>query len=201
MEEETSLVVVDGVVVPESALLRRERGNRYGSVPGLPDEELADPDELERQMYIEEFAPVLALPVRGTRGGIRPAVDETGGVDWGAFGTVDFERSMPAFDKTRYKEEQLREELRNVLIMVGNAASHVRVEDRRLVLRRLREDNIALDEIENGDIRELARLYRRVWRVQGEIAKLRDNRAKRRQTEFVKMFGPDGGAEGRDGAL
>ena len=49
-EEETSFVVVDGVVVPESALLQRERGSRYGSVPELPDEELADPEELERQI-------------------------------------------------------------------------------------------------------------------------------------------------------
>ena len=80
MEEETSFVVVDGVVVPESALLRRERGTRYGSVPGLPDEELADPEELERQVYLEAFGPVLALPVDTRPADIVPAVDEIGGV-------------------------------------------------------------------------------------------------------------------------
>ena len=50
--------------VPVSALLHEERRNRYGSVPGLDDEELADPAELERQVYLQEFGPVLALPWR-----------------------------------------------------------------------------------------------------------------------------------------
>lgn len=189
MEEETSFVVVDGVVVPESALLHRERGKRYGSVPGLPDEELADPEELERQAYIEEFGPVLALPVKGAQRGIRPAIDETGGVDWGAFGSVDFERGMPAFDKARYKEDRLREELKDALMMAGTAARHVRVDARRLVLRHLRQGIITLDDINDPDMLALARLYLRVWRLQDEIAELREARAKRRQEEFARMFG------------
>ena len=79
---------VDGV--PVSALLSMERKNRYGSVPGLDDEELADPAELEREVVLQEWGPVLSLPVQGSKSGIVPAVDESGGVDWGAFGTVDF---------------------------------------------------------------------------------------------------------------
>jgi hypothetical protein len=35
-----------GIVVPESVLVKREQANRYGSVEGLEDEELADPEEL-----------------------------------------------------------------------------------------------------------------------------------------------------------
>lgn len=189
MEEETSFVVVDGVVVPESALLRRECGKKYGSVPGLPDEELADPGELERQVYIEEFGPVLTLPVKGGQRGIRPAIDETGGVDWGAFGTVDFERGMPAFDKARYKEDRLREELKDVLMMAGAAVRHVRVDARRLVLRHLRQGTITLDDIEDADMLALARLFLRVWRIQEEIVRLREARAKRRQEESTRMFG------------
>ena len=189
MEEETSFVVVDGVVVPESALLRRECGKRYGSVPGLPDEELADPGELERQVYMEEFGPVLALPTKGGQRGIRPAIDETGGVDWGAFGTVDFERGVPAFDKARYKEDRLREELKDVLIMVGIVAPHVRVNARRLVLRYLRQGTITLDDIEDEDMLALARLFLRVWRLQDEIARLREARTKRRQEGAARMLG------------
>ena len=45
MECERTLVD-SGVVVSESVLLKRERNNKYGSVEGLPDEELADPAEL-----------------------------------------------------------------------------------------------------------------------------------------------------------
>jgi len=189
MEEETSFVVVDGIVVPESALLRRERGKDYGSVPELPEEELADPDELERQVYIEEFGPVLALPVKKRRCDIRPAVDENGGLDWGAFATVDFERGRPPFDKARYKEDRLREELKDVMIMVGTAAQYVRVGVRRLVLRRLRQGHISLEDIEDKDMLALARLHLRVWRIQDEIARLRKARAKRREEEVAKMFG------------
>ena len=39
-----------------------ESPNPYGSVPGLDDDELADPQELERLVYIEEWGPILALP-------------------------------------------------------------------------------------------------------------------------------------------
>jgi len=65
MNEETSFVVCEDVVAAGPVLLRREYGNRYGSVPGLDDSELADPVELERRVYQQEFGPVLALPVKG----------------------------------------------------------------------------------------------------------------------------------------
>ncbi len=56
--------------VPVSALLSEQRRNPYGSVPGLDDEELASPEELERQVMMEEWAPVLALPVQGKASGV-----------------------------------------------------------------------------------------------------------------------------------
>jgi len=104
--------------VPVSALLSVDRGNRYGSVPGLDDDELLGPAELERQVYQQEFGPVLTLPVKGNRSGVRPVVDEAGGVDWGAFGTVDFERLCP-FDKMRYKVDKLREQLKDLTIRMA----------------------------------------------------------------------------------
>ena len=45
MEEEKGFVIYEGVVVPVSALRRVEKRNLYGSVPGLDNDELADPDE------------------------------------------------------------------------------------------------------------------------------------------------------------
>jgi len=62
----------NSIVVPESALLKVEQGVSYGSVPGLDDDELADPAELERWMMIQEWGPILVLPVRDQQGGIRP---------------------------------------------------------------------------------------------------------------------------------
>jgi hypothetical protein len=82
MNKETSFVVYEDIEVPEP-VLRVEHGNRYGSVAGLDDDELLGPAELERAVYSQEFGPVLALPVKGKSSGIRPVVDETGGLDFG----------------------------------------------------------------------------------------------------------------------
>ncbi len=103
--------------VPVSPLLAEQKRNPYGSVEGLDDEELADPAELERQAFIADWGPILALPVRTRRGWVQPSIDENGNVDWGAFGTVDFERSMGPCDKLRYKADRLQEKRRDVLIM------------------------------------------------------------------------------------
>ena len=116
MYEQTNKVLCGDVVVAESALLKRERKDRYGSVSGLDDNELADPNELERQVYRQELAPILALPISGSRCSLRPATDEDGNLCWSAFGTVDFER-MYSFNKVLYKADTLREQLKHVLIL------------------------------------------------------------------------------------
>ena len=56
-------LIHNGVVVPESSALKATK-NRYGSVPGLDDSELADPEELEHQVFKEMYAPVWLLPER-----------------------------------------------------------------------------------------------------------------------------------------
>jgi len=78
--------------------LKRERGNRYGSVEGLPDDELADPDESEPMAYVEEYGPILRLPLSERRHLFYGTIDEDGRVDFGAFGTVDFDRHRGEFD-------------------------------------------------------------------------------------------------------
>ena len=66
------------------ALLRGNTGAFYlnGSVPGLDDDEVAGPDELERQVMMDEWGAVLALPVSGRKGWIKAAVDDSGSVDF-----------------------------------------------------------------------------------------------------------------------
>ncbi len=66
MNEQTNMILYGDMVVPESALLKRKTKNRFGSVEGLYDSELADPDELEMQVFKQEFEPILALPVNET---------------------------------------------------------------------------------------------------------------------------------------
>jgi len=189
MDDETSMEVYGGIVVPASALLRRDMGNRYGSVPGLDDSELADPDELERQVLREEFGPVLALPVRAGKSGIRPEVDENGNLDWGAFGSVDFDRYSGGFDKARYKADKLREQFNDLRIMFSIVRDRIRTEAKYLVLKYLRMNIIALEHVVNEDMRALARLYLRAMRLQKEIAELGEASQWRRQQRAAAIWG------------
>ena len=158
--------------VAVSALLTVQRGSRYGSVPGLDDAELADPVELEREVMLEEWGPVLALPVKGRKSWIRPAVDEFGGVDWGAFGTVDFSRTMPEFDKIRYKKDKLKEQLKDLMIRIGIVKERLPGKAKYMIVKHLKMGIIGLEDIVDSDMLILARLYLRIQRLREEIGRL-----------------------------
>ena len=182
MKQKISFEVFDGVEVPVSPLLKRERSNRYGSVPGLDDEELIEPAEIDRLYLREAFAPILALPVKTKKGGIRPNVDEDGTVDWGAFGTVDFDR-YTEFDKARYKADKLAEELENEYIMMEMISSKIKTYAKYKVVK-----YVEAGIIDSGDIyallQSIARLYyssfvsfslssSAVYRILGNITRVR----------------------------
>lgn len=173
--------------VPVSPLLAEERKNRYGSVPGLDDEELADPCELERAVVLEMWGPVLALPVRKKGAWIRPNVDEDGSLDFGAFGTVDFGRNMPEFDKIKYKADRLQDELRDELILVAIIRDRL-PRARSQVLKYLDKGTIQLEHIQNQDMLEFAKLLLRARRIQKEIASLRKASWERRQARLPEVF-------------
>jgi len=172
MKHETGFIVVGGVEVPESAVLRREPVDRYGGVPGLGQEDLADPDELERQVIRQEFGPVLALPVKSKGSWVQPACDESGGVDWGAFGSIDFQRLVPEFDKARYKADKLREELKDALIMLSIVRERVPGSAKYQVLKHLRMGVLDLDHVTDHDMHALGKWYLRARRIRDEIRQL-----------------------------
>ena len=175
---ETDFIIYEGVVVPASALRRAERVNRYGSVSGLNDEELADPRELERQVYLDEWGPVLALPWRG-KSSFRRELDEDG-VEWGAFASVDFKRTIPEFDKARYKAGKLREEIRDTLILLSIVKRRL-PKAKFLVLKYLRMGIIERDHIVSDDMLGMARLWLRAERLRAEVQELEG--ASRRTSE------------------
>ena len=177
-----------GIEVPESVLLRRLRPNKYGSVPGLDDSELADPDELERQVLRQEFGPVLALPVKANKSCIRPEVDESGNVDWGAFGTVDFDRYRQQFDKLRYKADKVAEKRKDVLIMFGIVNERIKAWAKYLVLKYLRMGIIELEHVVDNDMLALAKLYLRARRMRKEIAELQEAGERRRQQKAAALW-------------
>ena len=153
-------------------MLKLERKNRYGSVPGLDDNELADPNELERQVLRQEFGAVLTLPVNGSKCSMRPNIDQDGSIDWGAFGTVDFDRYGGGFDMARYKADKVREQLKNVLIIFSIVNERIKTRAKYLVLKYLRMGIIELGHIANSDMLALARLYLRTRRIRKEIDEL-----------------------------
>ena len=189
MNEQTSFGICGGVVVPESPLLKRQRPNPYGSIEGLPDEELADPNELERLYWIQEFAPILALPEKKARKGwIRPNIDEDGKIDWGAFGTVDFDRYRPKFDKTLYKADWLAEEVANQCLMMEMISARIRTAAKYQIIEYVKNGILDIGDIVDFDMYCLAERYMRTRRLLREIAELRKKSWEKRQKQAREFW-------------
>ena len=186
MKQRTRFEVFDGVEVPVSPLLKRQRSSRYGSIADLDDEELIDPAEVERIYLKSEFAPILALPVKTRDGWIRPNVDEDGTIEVGAFGTVDFDRHVH-FDKALYKAEKLKEELANERLMIGLVSSHIKTIAKYEVIKHVLRGILDVDDIVNAEMHCLARRFLRLRRLQREIAEL-EERSKERRLKKAKKF-------------
>ena len=159
-----------------------ERQTGYGSVPGLDDSELADPEELERQLIIQEWGPILDLPV-APKSGIRPTRDEFGHLDWGPYGTVDFARLYGAFDKARYKADKLREELRRTVITLSVVSERLPGNAKYQVLKFLDMGIIDFDHIVSEDMQAIARRHLQAKRLQEEIRELWDYSRRKRLAE------------------
>ncbi|MCY2928877.1 MAG: hypothetical protein NTV86_05175 [Planctomycetota bacterium] len=174
---------------PVSVAVAILRPSKYGGLVDLPDEELADPEELEQQVMAQEWGPVLALPVKGHRGSFRVSVDESGRIE-GAFGSADFDRIRPEFDKARHKAGKLREKLGDLLILIGIVKERLPGKAAYLVLKYLRMGIIEPEHIVNDDMQSLAKLHLRARHLEQEIAQLEDaSRAKPRRRP-IALLGP-----------
>jgi hypothetical protein len=158
--------------------------NRYGTIPDLPEEELADPDELERVVYKEMWWPILRLPQQRWECPIRPNIDEDGRVDWGAFGSVDFDSYRPQFDKLRYKVEKLREKLKDRVFMLKVASARIPGRAKIEILRLVRKGLLDIGDIVDNQMYFLAEMYLRAWRMREQIDRLV---VKRRQRQEEKL--------------
>jgi hypothetical protein len=176
--------------LPVSSAVVVLRPSRYGSLADLPDDELADPEELEQQAVADEWRPIMALPVKGRRASLQPSVDESGRIDWGAFATVDFDRLTPEFDKARYKAEKLREQLGDLLILVGIVKERLPGKAKYLVLKHLRMGVIGMEHIVNDDMLTLAKLHLRARRLQEDIARLRQRSRDKVEKRVLALLEP-----------
>ena len=156
----------------EPVQISREHSSRYGGVEGLDDSELANPEELERQVYLDEYGPILALPVKNKWHGPRPEIDESGQLDFGAFASVDFKRMEPQFDIRRYKLEKLKEELQHSTIMVDMVKNRIPGTKKYLVMKYLKLGCLDLEHISDMNLWALGKHYLRFLRLKREIAQL-----------------------------
>ena len=187
MNEQKTIETYQGIVVPEPVLVRVEQKDKWGHVPGLDDEELASPEELERAVMRAEWGPVLALSVQGRQGGFRPDVDEDGFV-FGAFASVDFERVKPGFDKARYKADKLREQLKDTILMFQMIRERLPRRPVSLVLKYLRMGIIDLDSIEDFDTWQLGTFYLRIRSLREQISELEEASWRRKQVQVNRFF-------------
>jgi len=139
---------------------------------GLGDEE-ATMVQLERLAFMMDWGPIMELPVASHRGGIRPAIDEQGQLDWGAFGTVDFERLREPFDRLKYKADQLQVDVRHNVLMLETVAQKLSTEAKTRILEEGRLGRLDLDQIDDSDEWLFARRYLRIKRLRNEIRELR----------------------------
>ncbi|NQU74821.1 MAG: hypothetical protein HQ546_00735 [Planctomycetes bacterium] len=188
MNNQTRCETCHGVIVPESTLLKVEQKDKYGSVPWLDDDELADVDELERQIIRAEWGPILRLHVVGRKDSLRPDVDEDG-FAVGAFGSIDFDRIKSGFDKGRYKADKLREERKDVLIRFSVIRERLQHKDVGLVLKRIRDGRIEVDDIADFDMWWLAKFYLRAERLRKQIAELDEASWSRKQRAHQAWLG------------
>ena len=191
MNQQTTFETYQGVVVPEPVLLRVEREGKYGHVPGLDDEELASPEELERAVMRAEWGPVLALPVRARQGGFRPDIDEDG-FGFGAFASVDFNRGRPEFDKVQYKADKLREQLKDTILMLEMIRERLPRKSVALILKYLRMGIIDLEHISHFDMWQLGTLYLRARSLRRQITELEEASWRRKQRQAEVFFDSQG---------
>ena len=186
--DQEEIEIYDGIVVPATALRQEQRRTRYGNLADLPDEELADPDELERVMYKEQWWPVLSLPQQRWECPIRPNMDEDGKVDWGAFGTVDFDSYRPQHSKLRYKAEQMMEQLKDRVNLLRVLSDRIPGLAKYKILRLVLKGGLDTDDIKDFDMWQLAVGYVRAWRLRREIDEMRRKSRQQREKKAQEFW-------------
>jgi len=184
--DQTNIIecIYDGIVVPASVLRQQQKKDQYGHVEGLPDEELADPDELERVVRKEMWRPILSLPQQRCECSIRPNMDEDGRVDWGAFGTVDFDRYRPKFDKVRYKVEMLKEKLKDLVFTLGIMSARIPDRAKYKILKLVKAGMLDIGDIVDNQMYFFTEMYLRALSLRQEIEQLQEKRRQRQQRKI-----------------
>ena len=159
--------------------------NRYGVVPGLEEDELASPAELERAYYQELWGPVLLIPCKKS---YSPAWDINGSSDYNAFASVDFDRMRPVFDKARYVRDKLWEEVKDLMIKMKILSERIQDVRKYKVLRLVGKRVIDADDIQDWDMWQLAVMYKRALKIRENIDRLKEQSEKQQEEQHQKWL-------------
>ncbi len=180
--------VFEGVEVAPSAVLKRLRRSKgYGSIQDLPNDELADLAELERQIFRNEFEAILCLPTPRS-GRYNPARDTSADVDFNAFACVDFQRTQPEFDKAKYKADKLGEQLKDLVIMINIVSDRIPGKAKYAILKQVRMGIIEADDIEDWNMWQLAKLHVRIIDLRKQVSELREASKQREERRLQKLL-------------
>jgi hypothetical protein len=159
--------------------------NKYGSVEGLEDDELASPAELERAYCQELWGAILLIPCRKS---YSPAWDVSASADYNAFASVDFDRMRPEFDKARYVREKLWEQVKDLVIMMKIVSERIKDIRKYKVLRLVGKGVLDANDIQHWDLWQLAIMYRRALSIRKEIDRLAEYSRKKKQQDHEKWL-------------
>jgi hypothetical protein len=171
----------------EPVWVKPVREDKYGKIACLDDDELADPDELERQIVREEFEPILLLP-KPKKAKYNPAFKAGGDIDFNAFASVDFDRRKPEFDKARYKADKLREQLKDLVIIIDMLNSRIKSSSKYRVLKLVKKGIMDVDDIADFDLWQMAKYYLRALRLKKEIYRLKEASFSRRYKAYKRWL-------------
>ena len=183
MDKEEIFYIEEGVEVAPPAW--QKPTNKYGSIEGLEDEELATQAELERIYYQDLWGPVLMIPVKKSSS---PAWDVKTDADFNAFASVDFDRMRPEFDKARYVRDKLWEQVKDLIIKMKIVSERIQDIRKYKVLRLVGKGIIDADDIQHGDMWHLAVMYKRAWKLRKNIDRLVEKSRQRQQKESAKLL-------------
>jgi hypothetical protein len=158
-----------------------------GTVEGLSNDELADPHELERQVLRNEFEILLCLP-KPKSARYNPAWDSSADIDFNAFGSVDFQRTQQEFNKAKYKIDKLKEQLKDLLILIYIVNDRIHSKAKYKILKLVKHGIIDVDTISDWDMWQLARMYVRALSIRRQIKELQDSSKYRREQRLNKWL-------------
>lgn len=159
-EQKTLNKLKNDLVVPGPVRIVPVKNKGIGGVPGLPFEELADLEELERQVVREMSGPDLPAPKRKRhRGG-------------DAYRTADCKRRDRPHGRRRFEINRLLDELNQVGITSDIVARRLPPVHKQ-VLAYLRSGVIQLAHVTNDDMIDLAKLDQRRQMLRQRLGALR----------------------------